>query len=363
MATDVTMKVAPSRLPAAEREQRMTSPGFGKVFSEHMVRAEYRDGAWQRPVLTAYEKLSLDPASSVLHYGQAIFEGFKAYRRADGGISTFRPDANAARFNRSAIRLAMPEISPETFVDSADALIRTDHEWVSNRRGESLYLRPVMMGNDEFLGVRPATNYLFYVIASPVGEYFPNGVKPVTVWLSEDFVRAAPGGTGFAKFAGNYAASLLAQKEALTKGCDQVVWLDAVERRYIEEMGGMNMFFVMKDGSKITLVTPKLTGTLLPGITRDSLLKLAPGHGFAVEERLFSKEEWAESIKSGRLVEAFACGTAAVITPIGQVKSLAGEWTIGDGGTGPVATALRQQLLDIQYGVAEDKYGWVHRVT
>jgi branched-chain amino acid aminotransferase len=348
---------------AEERRARLQAPGFGRLFTDHMVTSVYTPGeGWRRAVLGPYANISLPPSASVLHYGQAIFEGFKAYRQGDGSVATFRPIENARRFNLSARRLAMRELPEETFIAAADALIRQDAAWIPEKRGESLYLRPVMIGTDPALGVRPSNEYLFYLIASPSGDYFPNGVKPVTVWLSDEYVRAAPGGTGAAKFAGNYAASLLAQKEALAQGCDQVVWLDAIERKFVEEMGGMNIFFVFKDNGKVTLVTPELTGTLLPGITRKSIVTLARDRGYNVEERRFSREEWETSLKQGRMTEAFACGTAAVITPIATVKSQQGSWTIADGGTGPIASQLRETLLDIQYGTGPDPHGWMHKV-
>ena len=364
--TAPTLDLQPKANPMsdAERAERMQNPGFGKVFTEHMVVISYKEGeGWGRGELKAYGPLLFDPAASVLHYGQAIFEGFKAYRQPDGGIATFRPFENAKRFNRSAERLAMPPIPEERFVEAADALIRQEDKWVPNAVGESLYLRPLMVATEAALGVRPAKEYLFVLFASPSGSYFPGGVKPVTVWISEDFVRAAPGGTGFAKCAGNYAASLVAQKQAQGEGCDQVVWLDAVQRKYIEEMGGMNIFFVYKEGGRTTVVTPELTGTLLPGVTRKSLLDLARELGFDAEERKISKHEWEAAVKEGRMTEAFACGTAAVITPIGSVKSIHGEYTIHGGVTGPVAARLREHLLNLQHGVEADTHGWMHRVV
>ena len=344
------------------RAERMTNPGFGRVFTDHMVLIPYRDGAWQQGEVKAYGPLSLDPSASSLHYGQAIFEGYKAFAQPDGGVKTFRPDANAARFNRSANRLAMPDLPVELFLEAGDALISLDRAWVPKNVGESLYLRPLMIATDPFLGVRPATEYLFVLFASPAGAYFPQGVKPVTVWISEDFVRAAPGGTGEAKCAGNYAASLMAQAQAQEKGCDQVVWLDAVQREYIEEMGGMNLFFVYQEGGKTTIVTPELTGTLLPGITRRSLLEIAKDLGFAAEERKLTVQQWRDDIASGRMTEVFACGTAAVITPVGQVKAKGFEMEINNGQNGAVTLALRAALLSLQHGSAPDPHGWMHTV-
>ena len=350
-------------LPAAERAKRMQNPGFGKVFTEHMVVIPYTEGAgWGRGTLKPYGPITLDPAASVLHYGQAIFEGFKAYRQPDGHIKCFRPEANAERFNTSAARLAMPALPVDLFVEAAETLIRQERDWVPSAIGESLYLRPFMIATEAALGVKPSKEYLFLLIASPAGAYFPQGVKPVTVWISDTYVRAAPGGTGFAKCAGNYAASLIAQKEASAKGCDQVVWLDAVHREYVEEMGGMNIFFVYQENGETVVVTPELTGTLLPGVTRRTLLELAKGLGFKAEERRISVSEWDAALKEGRMTEAFACGTAAVITPIGTVKSTHGEWKINNGETGPIAVKLRDALLNLQHGVVPDTHGWMHEI-
>ena len=348
---------------ADERRRCLQNPGFGRVFTEHQVSLSYRVGrGWHDARLGPYAPLQLWPSASSLHYGQAIFEGFKAYRQADSGIATFRPDANAQRFNRSAIRLAMPELPVELFVQAADILIAQDRRWVPSAADESLYLRPLMIATESALGVRPSSEYLFLIFASPAGSYFPQGMKPVTVWISSDYVRASPGGTGAAKCAGNYAASLLAQQQAQSHGCDQVVWLDAIERRRVEELGGMNIFFVYRRGSDVTLVTPELSGTLLAGITRDSLLTLARDRGYEVEERVVTLDDWERDLKSGEMTEVFACGTAAVITPVGTVKSDRGTWVVSEGQTGPIALELRQALLDIQYGRAADRYGWMHRV-
>lgn len=366
MTTPPSLELRPVTHPLsdAERQQRMQGLGFGQVFTEHMVVIPYEEGSgWGRGALQPYGPLTLDPATSVLHYGQAIFEGFKAYAQPDGGVRTFRSERNAMRFAQSAQRLAMPELPVERFLEAADALIRQDRAWVPSRPGESLYLRPFMIGTDAQLGVRPSRRYLFVLIASPSGSYFPSGVKPVTVWLSEEYVRACPGGTGAAKFAGNYAASLLAQQNAKAQGCDQVVWLDAIHRKYVEEMGGMNIMFAYEERGRTTLVTPELTGTLLPGVTRESLLQLGRDFGWGAEERKVSVDDWEADVRSGRMTEAFACGTAAVITPIGRVKSAHGEYKIRDGETGPVAARLRKALLDIQHGAAPDPHGWMRAVV
>ncbi|MEP7021030.1 MAG: branched-chain amino acid aminotransferase, partial [Pseudonocardiales bacterium] len=292
-----------------------------------------------------------------------IFEGLKAYRQPDGSIATFRPTANAARFARSARRLAMPELPEQLFVESLRALVELDRAWVPADPSESLYFRPFMIGTEVGLGVRPANAYAYLLIASPAGPYFPGGLQPVSVWLSTEFTRAAIGGTGEAKCAGNYAASLVAQAAAAEKGCDQVVWLDAVEHRWVEEMGGMNLYFVYGSGPGARIVTPSLTGTLLPGITRDSLLTVAQELGYPAEEGKISTEEWQAGNASGAITEVFACGTAAVITPVGSVQSAAGSWTVGDGNTGPITAQLREQLLGIQTGQIADTHGWMHSLT
>ncbi|HMT50052.1 MAG TPA: branched-chain amino acid aminotransferase, partial [Dietzia sp.] len=310
--------IRPSAAPmsAAEREAILAAPGFGKHFTDHMVTLPYSNGRWGTPVVEAYAPFTIDPSAVVLHYAQTIFEGLKAYRQADGSIASFRPEQNAARFNRSAERLAMPRLPEELFMESLRQLVAIDRDWVPAAGGEeALYLRPFMIATETGLGVRPADEYLYSVIASPAGAYFSRGVAPVSVWLSTEFVRASPGGTGAAKFGGNYAASLRAQEQATAEGCDQVVWLDAIERKYIEEMGGMNLFFVLGSGDSAEIVTPELSGSLLPGVTRDSLLQLSRHLGYRVTERRISVQEWESGVASGEITEVFACGTAAVITP------------------------------------------------
>jgi branched-chain amino acid aminotransferase len=354
-----------SRRSDAERQALMADPGFGRVHTDHMVVARWSvEKGWHDAQLRAYSPLQLDPSAMVLHYGQAIFEGLKAYRQDDASVAVFRPEENARRFNRSAARLAMPEIPPELFLEAVDLLVDTDRDWVPAAAGQSLYLRPFMIATEAQIGMRPAHEYLFLLIAFPVTPFFPGEVKPVTVWLSDEYVRAAVGGTGEAKCAGNYAGSLLAQRQAAEQGCDQVVWLDAVERRWVEEMGGMNLFFVLSDdqGQSTRLLTPALTGTLLPGVVRDSLLALAPELGLTVEQGRISVDDWRKGAQDGTLTEVFACGTAAVIAPVGHVKSRSGDWTIGDGGAGEVTLRLREALLDLQYGRREDTHGWMHLV-
>ncbi|MER6584920.1 branched-chain amino acid aminotransferase [Micromonospora chalcea] len=356
---DFEIRPNPAPVSAADRAALLANPGFGRVFTDHMVTIRYAEGkGWYDARLEARAPIPMDPAAAVLHYAQEIFEGLKAYRTGDT-VTMFRPEANAARFSASARRLAMPELPEATFVESLRRLVEIDQAWIPEHEDASLYLRPFMFASEVFLGVRPANEYLYCVIASPAGAYFSGGVKPVTVWVSPDYTRAAPGGTGAAKCGGNYAASLAAQAEAIEAGCDQVVFLDAVERRYVDELGGMNVFFVYDDGS---IVTPPLGGTILPGITRDAILTLAAEAGHEVREAPVSFADWQADAASGRLREVFACGTAAVVTPIGGVRFPEGEFLIGGGEPGQVTMALRQKLVDIQRGRAEDPHGWVTRV-
>ncbi len=361
---EFTVSPAANRATDEARHAILADPGFGKYHTDHMVSIDYdEDQGWHDARVGAYGPIELDPSAIVLHYAQEIFEGLKAYRWADGSIVSFRADANAARLRNSARRIAIPELPDELFLESLRQLIAVDDAWVPPAGGEeSLYLRPFIFATEPGLGVRPAKQYRYMVIGSPAGAYFKDGIKPVTVWVSTDYVRASPGGTGAAKFGGNYAASLIAQAEAAEKGCEQVVWLDAVERRYIEEMGGMNLFFVFGSGGSARLVTPELSGSLLPGITRDSLLQLATDAGFAVEERKIDMEEWQKKAADGEITEVFACGTAAVITPVSQVKYGDDEFTIGDGESGEVTMALRDTLTGIQRGTFADTHGWMSRL-
>lgn len=357
---DIALDLNPAPVPEADRNRLMESLGFGKVFTDHMVTIRWtRDGGWQDAKVTARKPLSIDPAAAVLHYAQEIFEGMKAYRNDDGRVLLFRPEENARRFNESARRMAMPEVPEELFIKAVEELVRVDRAWIPSGDA-SLYLRPFMFATEAFLGVRPSDEYVFCIIASPVGAYFKGGAKAVSVWVETHFTRAANGGTGAAKCGGNYAGSLVAQAEAYKHSCDQVVFLDASEHRWIEELGGMNVFFVMKDGS---MVTPPLKGTILPGITRKSILTLARERGITVDERPYSFEEWQSDAKSGRLVEAFACGTAAVLAGIGTVRHADGEFLIGDGQTGALTTSLREELVNIQKGMSNDSHGWSHPVS
>jgi branched-chain amino acid aminotransferase len=342
-----------------ERAVILANPGFGTTFTDHMVEIDYdADSGWHDARVVPYGPIPLDPAAAVLHYAQEIFEGLKAYRLADGGIALFRPEANAARFNASARRLAMPELPEDLFVEAVRQQVLADSEWFPTVTGGSIYLRPFMFASEAFLGVRPARSYKFLVIASPAGNYFKSGATAVSIWVS-DYTRAAPGGTGAAKCGGNYAASLVPTAEAFARGHDQVLFLDAAEHRWVEELGGMNLFFVHADGS---LVTPALSGTILPGITRDSLIALAREQGLTVREERYSLDQWRADALSGDLVEVFACGTAAVVTPVGKVADRNGEFLIGSGGPGQLTENLRQQLVSIQRGEVADTHNWVHRI-
>jgi branched-chain amino acid aminotransferase len=358
----VQFAVHPSDRPVddARRAEILANPAFGKVFTDHMVTVGWSSAdGWTDAQLTAYAPLSIDPAAVVLHYGQTVFEGLKAYRQPDGGVALFRPERNAARMAGSCRRLALPEFPEAAFVEACELLVRTDQEWVPGGEGTSLYLRPFVWATEVGLGVRPSDTALFQLIASPSGNYFSGPLRPVSLWLSQEYTRAAPGGTGAAKCGGNYAASLVAQQEAIANGCDQVVFLDAVEHRWLEELGGMNVFLVLDDGS---LVTPETSGTILEGITRDSIITLARELGHEVDERKVDVDEWRKGAADGHVVEAFACGTAAVITPIGALRWPGGEAVAGGGEPGAVTMKLRKALMDLQYGRVEDTHGWVRRV-
>ncbi|WP_046497428.1 branched-chain amino acid aminotransferase [Streptomyces odonnellii] len=360
MTMEFTTQTA-ERLPDAERERLLSAPSFGDTFTDHMVTISWtEERGWHDALLRPYGPLVLDPSTQVFHYGQEIFEGLKAYRRPDGSIAIFRPDANAARLNRSSARMAMPQLPEQAFLDALRLLVDADRDWVPSRQGHSLYLRPFMIATQPSLGFyRPSNAYLFVVIASPSGAYFKDGVKPVSVWLSTEYTRAADGGTGAAKCGGNYAGTLVAMRQAAEQGCDQVVWLDAKERRWIDEMGTSNMFFVYGD----RLVTPELTGTLLDGITRDSLLTLARDLGYPASEERISADQWCADTESGELTEVFSCGTSSMITPVGRFKRGDETWVIGDGEPGPVTLRLREELMGIQYGERLDQHGWVHKIA
>ena len=350
----------PNPVGPMRRAELLTDPGFGRVFTDHMVTIRYSDDkGWYDAKVGPRGPLTLDPATAVLHYAQEIFEGLKAYRLADGSMALFRPEQNARRFQRSAKRLAMAELPEELFLQSCRQLVEVDAAWFPPIDGGSIYLRPFMIASEVFLGVKPSAEYLYMVIASAAGNYWKSGVPAISIWVSEHYTRAAPGGTGAAKCGGNYAASLVAQSEAIARGCDQVVFLDAAEHRWIEELGGMNLFFLFDDG---TLITPPTDGTILEGITRESIIMLAREQGLNVREERYAIEQWRDDATSGRLVEAFACGTAAVVTSVGSVHSESGTFTIGAGGPGQITQQLRTKLVDIQRGTAPDPHGWVQRI-
>lgn len=372
-------RLEPNQAPAtdARRDEILAAPGFGQYFTDHMVTVDWTAdldaqkaafeagdylnmaGDWSNARVEPYGPLSMDPASAVLHYAQEIFEGLKAYRHDDGSIWTFRPYANAARMNRSAHRMAMPQLPEDVFVKGVEQLMAQDRAWVPNGEGQSLYLRPFMIATEIFLGVRPAREFSFHIIASPAGNYFGGELKPVSIWVSRDFARAGEGGTGSAKFGGNYAASLAGQLQGASRGHDQVIFLDRSPNDSLEELGGMNVFFVTKDNK---LITPKLTGTILEGITRNSLMQLGEEFGLDVQERHITFNEWKDGVASGEISEVFACGTAAVLTPIGRVAD--GEEVYETPSPDfPVATALRNRLVGIQTGAEEDTYGWMHRLA
>jgi branched-chain amino acid aminotransferase len=358
MALEFSVEPTPHPIAPDRRAELLASPGFGKVFTDHMVTVEWTpESGWHAARVRPYGPLELDPATQIFHYGQSIFEGFKAYAQPDGSVATFRPEVNGERFRRSAARLALPELPVDDFVAASDALIRQDRAWVPTQGEDSLYLRPFMIATEIGLGVRPAAHVTFLVIASPAGAYFAAGSHQVSIWLSEEYARAAPGGTGAAKCGGNYAASLVAQSEAIDHGCEQVLFLDAVERRWVEELGGMNLWFVQDSGP---LVTPELTGTILDGVTRDSVRTLAADLGREVEERRVDIDELRKGIDDGQITEVFACGTAAVITTIGTLRWRDGEVTLP--AATPVADRLRSDLVDLQHGRVADPHGWMHRI-
>ena len=350
------------RRPEAERNAILAAPGFGSNFSDHMVVINWdREHGWHDHRITGYAPFTLDPASAVFHYAQEAFEGLKAYAHADGSLWRFRAEVNAARFQRSARRLALPELSTGDFLAGIDRLVEVDRDWVPRGAEQSLYLRPFMFAHSAFLAVKPSATVTYAVIASPSGAYFGgSGVQPVKIWFSREFSRAAPGGTGFAKCGGNYAASMVAQQEAEAAGCSQVAFLDAVERRYVEELGGMNLFAVTVDGR---VITPQLTDSLLEGVTRSAVLRLAADTGLAVEERRLPQEELYQGIDDGSISEVFACGTAAIITPVASFADPDGVHVVAGGEPGATTLSLREQLTEIQYGLRPDPYGWMHRIV
>jgi len=364
MSSAIHFEVEPNINPLTQekREEILANPGFGVTFTDHMAIAAYKNGQWVDAKICAYENLNFSPAMMVFHYGQAIFEGLKAYRTKQGDLVLFRPEKNAQRFNKSANRMAMPELPEEMFVEACDKLVRADQTWVPREEGQSLYLRPFMIASEEHLGLRAANEYLFLIIASPVAPFFAQGegIPAISIYATNQYVRAVEGGTGTAKCAGNYAASLLAKEEAVEIGCQDILWRDAKESKYIEEMGTSNVCFVSRKNDKVTLLTPELSGSLLDGITRDSILSLARDRGYEVIEKPLVFDEVIEQIESGQIEEAFSCGTAVTISPIGSIVTEDSKTVVGDGQAGEITMSLREELIDIQFGNIENSHGWTH---
>ncbi|MBQ2688374.1 MAG: branched-chain amino acid aminotransferase [Clostridia bacterium] len=351
------IKITRTQTPKEKPDE--TKLGFGKIFTDHMFIMDYTEGkGWHDPRIEPYHNLSLSPASMVFHYGQEMFEGLKAYRGADGKARLFRPDMNGKRTNDTNKRLCIPELPVEDFVEAVKAIVKVDEDWIPTAPSTSLYIRPFIIATDDFLGVAPSKTYMFIIILSPSGAYYESGLAPVGIWIEDDYVRAVKGGIGFAKTGGNYAASLAAQVKAHDGGYSQVLWLDGVERKYIEEVGAMNIFFKI-DGK---VVTPALSGSILPGITRNSVITLCKDWGLEVEERKISVDELIEAQKSGKLEECFGSGTAAVISPVGTLRYKDDVMQIGDGTTGQLSQKLYDTVTGIQNGTVEDKFGWVVNV-
>lgn len=350
------MSISVETLDAQARGEVPHDLVFGNTFSDHMFSQHYEAGAgWRNAAITPFRDLTLHPAAAVLHYGQEIFEGLKAYRRADGGINLFRPDANIRRFNRSAERMVMPQVDKDMHLEAIRQLVHVDRHWVPEQEGASLYIRPAMIATTPRLGLGAADSYLHFIITGPVGPYFKEGFNPVSVYVSDTCRRAVVGGVGEAKTGGNYAASLYVGEEAAGLGFTQVLWLDAIEGRYIEEVGAMNICFAYRDGS---IATPALSGSILAGITRDSVLALAPTLGYPVREERLDIEVVLGQIESGEISEVFGCGTAAVISPVGRLRFRGVDYQINDSQAGPVSQHLYRELTAIQYGRVEDRFGW-----
>jgi branched-chain amino acid aminotransferase len=356
-----TMEIAEHLVPPAQRKRRPADDsalGFGKIFSDHMFLMEYsQERGWHDARVAPYGPIPLDPASMVLHYGQEIFEGLKAYRGHGGTVCLFRPRMNFERMNRSAARLCMPEISADDQLQAVSALLRADKDWIPASRGTSLYVRPAMIATEAGLGVRPSAEYLFFIITGPVGNYYARGFDPVRILVEQRYIRAAKGGLGEAKTGANYAASLLAATEAKEKGYDQVLWLDAGRLEQIEEVGTMNIFFVIGD----ELVTPPLSGSILPGVTRDSVLRIARDWRWKVSERPVGMDEVSQAVRDGSLREVFGTGTAAVISPVGTLSYRGEEFTVNGGRVGELSRKLFHEITGIQNGEIPDRYGWVHK--
>lgn len=357
MEIRIELAAPAQRKPKPEDETKLV---FGRVFSDHMFIMKYEaQKGWQDPRVVPFEDIRLNPAAMVLHYGQGIFEGLKAYRWKNGRICLFRPDRNWERFNRSARRMCMPEVPVEFQFQVMRSLLGVDKDWVPHSVGSSLYIRPTMIASEAHLGVRPASEYLYYVITGPVAAYYAEGFNPVKIYVSDEHVRAVRGGVGEAKTMANYASSLYAAEIAKKKGFTQVLWLDAVERRYIEEVGTMNIFFRIGDD----LVTPPLTGSILSGVTRDSVIHLAKDWGITVKERPITIDELIESIKSGDVKEVFGTGTAAVVSPVGEISYKGQSYLVQGGGVGEWSQRFYDEIVGIQYGEREDRFNWIHEIV
>lgn len=339
----------------------ITDPGHGESFTQHMISMDWsEDGGWSDLRVSPLDHLSIHPGMIGLHYGQVIFEGLKAHRRTDGSMVVFRPWDHARRFQSSARRLAMPELPENLFVEAIDRLVSLDEAVLSTDPSHSLYLRPFMFATDVSLMLRPSRTYRFLLMAFVAGGFFGEGVDTISAYVGRDYARAYPKGTGDVKIAGNYAPSFLAQRQAEEAGCQQVVWLDAAEGRYVEEMGGMNMFFVRGEGPEAEVITPELTGTLLPGVTRRTLLSLAERFGYTTKEEHITVDRWREECENNTITEVFACGTAAVVTAVGHVRDGSAGWKVGDGLPGPVTRTLRKALVDLHHGELSDTEGWLY---
>jgi len=333
--------------------------GFGKYTTDHMFLVDYHEEkGWHNARIEPYHDLSLDPTALVLHYNQEVFEGLKAYQLEDGGIGLFRPYKNIERMNASARRMVMPEVDPEVFLQAVKELVLLDRAWIPTSDGTALYIRPTMIATEPSLGVKPSNQYLFYIVLCAVGAYYPEGFSPTKIYVSDEYIRAAKGGAGCFKTSGNYGPTLMVSKEAAKKGYTQVLWLDAKERRYAEEVGTSNIFFYLYD----ELVTPPLQGTILPGVTRDSILQLAQEWGMQVSERQISIDEVIDGCKAGRLEEMFATGTAAVVSPVGGISYRGEDYKIGNGSTGKLAKRFYDEIVGIQYGRKEDPFGFMVRI-
>lgn len=343
-----------------EPSQRKACPekfSFGETFCDHMFTQNFEPGkGWHNALVSPYHSLSLDPSAAVFHYSQEIFEGLKAYRKADGSINLFRPMENVKRFNRSAKRMVMPEVDESLHLEAIKTLVSLDQDWVPDQQGASLYIRPTMIATSAKLGLGASTKYCHFIIAGPAGSYFEGGLTPISVYVADEYRRAVKGGVGEAKTGGNYAASLYASEEVIKQGYSQVLWLDAVEGKFVEEVGAMNICFVYENKH---IVTPELSGSILPGITRDSILKLAPTLGYEMSEQRLDIEKILADIDSGKITEVFGCGTAAVISPVGKLGFKGKDYVVNNNQTGDVATTLYDELTGIQYGTREDKFGWI----